>query len=633
MTLAFRLAHMDRQALAFPALLIGAIALGSLVGCSSRADDVGSSSAAATEEEGARLALRTLGGKLPEGRSDATCQSCHDVNKMTIRKWAGDYKTTMAVLKDESKSKADRIAFMRRDPADPRSGFAPSKLGILTAGAHLGASSLVSKERHPMTFAQGQLLAALFEGQDEEYAKFRADALMPIEPSFDRLSAAEYEAVVTWVDKGLPAIETLLVEEARPTTCTDDFDQLKGHVRSVQATNWSTVNKDLHMPMFGCDASGTPLQCFTTKFGANDIFPDATTQEVGKTWSRNGDTFRVLRQLDYTTFFWMRSSADGRFVANGGGPRTDSTRAVIADLGAALAPAGPTTRDIVASASYDPDFFPGGQGFMFQGTTKAGAFCSMSLLRNPSTVKISFDEPECTKLDSVGLYQTVGQVAGDNAISDIFVVNSKFASDNPGLTAADKDLSLTAGPEAAANIHVAVAKGNDADQGYQVMQSTSLPTSFRGDTMMARSGLLLGSRVAGETGALGYAIDKVTYQKSATGYKFSLKTLGRICMPGNKANFSFDERFLVTHHYLTRADFASDAEFAPYAGKGASDLYLADFVTGKKTRISRMAPGQFSLFPHFRSDGWIYFLVRDANTKKETIVATNAALRAIQENP
>ncbi|CAN5854444.1 hypothetical protein BH11MYX4_BH11MYX4_26490 [soil metagenome] len=623
---------MRLHAIALPTLLLAAIALSSM-GCSSTSDDSESSSSAQTEEEGAKAALRTLGAKLAEGRSDATCQSCHDINKMTIRKWAGDYKKTIEVLKDESKSKADRIAFMRRDPADPRSGFAPAKLGILTAGVHLGVSSLVSKDRHPTTFAQGQLIASLFEGQDEEYAKFRADALMPIEASFDRLSASEYEAVVSWIDKGLPEMETLLVEEARPTTCTDDFAQLKDHVRSVRATSWAAVNKDARMPMFGCDASGDPTQCFTAKLGANDIFPDAASSEFGKSWSRNGDTFRVLRELSYTTFFWMRSSADGRFVATGGGPRTDSTRAVIADLGAALAPGGPTTRDIVASASYDPDFFPGGQGFMFQGTSKAGAFCSMSLLTNPNTVKISFDEPECTKLDSVGLYQTVGQVAGDNAISDIFVVNSKFASDNPGLTASDKDLSLTAGPEAAANIHVAVAKGNDADKGYQVMQSVSLPTSFRGDTMMARSGLLLGSRVAGERGALGYAIDKVTYQKSNAGYKFSLKSLGRICMPGNKANFSFDERFLVTHHYLTREDFASDAEFAPYAGKGAADIYLADFVTGQKARITRMAPGQFSLFPHFRADGWIYFLVRDANTKKETVVATDAALRATRANP
>src|SRR4029078_5124115 len=141
------------------------------------------------------------------------------------------------------------------------------------------------------------------------------------------------------------------------------------------------------------------------------------------------------------------------FVADGGGPRIGGTGAFIADLGAALDPAGPKTRDIGVNASYDPDFCPANQGFMFQG---GGKFCSLSLLTNPATTKISLDEPQCSKLDSVGLYQTVGQVAGDNAISDIFVVNSTFASDNPGMTASDKDLQLTAGPEATVNVHVGV---------------------------------------------------------------------------------------------------------------------------------------------------------------------------------
>ena len=29
-----------------------------------------------------------------------------------------------------------------------------------------------------------------------------------------------------------------------------------------------------------------------------------------------------------------------------------------------------------------------------------------------------------------------------------------------------------------------------------------------------------------------------------------------------------------------------------------------------------MKPGQYALFPHFRSDGWIYFLVRDKNNEQ-----------------
>jgi hypothetical protein len=342
---------------------------------------------------------------------------------------------------------------------------------------------------------------------------------------------------------------------------------------------------------------------------------------------------RVLRELPYTTFYWMRNSSDGRFVANGGGPRTDGARAVIADLGAALDPAGPRSRDILAQASYDPDFSPRDDWFMFQGTSRSGALCSMSLLRNPATTKITFQEPECSKLDSVGLYQTVGQVVGDNEVGDSFVVNSKFASDNPGLTARDHDLPMTAGPDAAVKIAVAIPLGNDADEGYQVRQTVELKTPFKGDTMMARTGHLIGSRVAGESGPLGYAIDKVSYTRTDTGYKFSLRQIGRICMPGNKANFSFDERFLATHHYLTRADFESDEAFAVYAGKGAADIYVADFVTGEKTRVTNMAPGQFALFPHFRSDGWLYFLVRDGNTRKEYVAAIDYAIRAERATP
>ncbi|MGE0872527.1 MAG: hypothetical protein AB7P03_28485 [Kofleriaceae bacterium] len=34
------------------------------------------------------------------------------------------------------------------------------------------------------------------------------------------------------------------------------------------------------------------------------------------------------------------------------------------------------------------------------------------------------------------------------------------------------------------------------------------------------------------------------------------------------------------------------------------------------------------IYPHFRSDGWIYFLVRDELNGVEYVVASDAALRA-----
>jgi hypothetical protein len=611
--------------------LLSVLSLAVLAACSASQDDAESAESAQTDEDVARGALRTLGAKLPnEERSDATCQNCHDPNKLTLKKWAGDYAATVAFISDESKSVDERINYMRRNPADPGSGFAPSKLGVLTAGTHFTGSSTVDPTRHPLTYKHTQVLKKLFAGKEDLLKQFRVDTLMPIEVSYDRLSASEFERILTWVDKGMPKLEELLIEEPRPTTCTDDFTGLKDHVRAVRSTNWQAVNKDARLPMFAC-AGDDPLKCFDQKTAdGKSIFPESRETEIAKTWSRNEDNFRVLRTLEYMTSFWMRTSPDGRFVGNGGGPRIDNTGAVIADLAAALDPAGPKTRDIGVSASYDPDFFPANQGFMFQG---GGKFCSLSLLKNPATKTVSLDEPQCSRLDSVGLYQTVGQVVGDNAISDIFAVNSTNAADNPGLTASDKDLRLTAGPEASVKIHVGVARGNDADEGYQMKQHVTLATPFKGDTMMSRTGQLIGSRVAGETSTLGYALDKITFVPGGDGYRFSLKQVGRICMPGNKANISFDERFLVTHHYLTREDFPSDEAWAPYKEKGAADIYMADFVTGKKWLVSRMAPGQFALFPHFRSDGWLYFLVRDANTKKESIVASDSAIRAVLANP
>ena len=360
--------------------LLSLLAAGSLVACSrgpvqgERADE-----AALTDADMAKTALQNLGAKIPG--AEGNCTQCHDINKATLRQWAASYKTTLAFLADESKSIDARIDFMRRDPTDSHSGFAPSKLGFLTAGAHLGESGLVSETKHPTAFAQGKLLAKLFAGRDEEYARFRSDARMPIEPLFDRLDAAQYESIASWVEKGMPKLDELLQEEARPTTCTEDFTELSAHVRSARAETWAVVNKDNRMPMFACDASGDPLGCFQQKFNTQEIFPDAKNLAFGKTWATDGATVRMLRALEYRTFFWMRTSANGQFVSNGGGPRTDGAGAVIADLGPSLSPSGPKTRDIAAQASYDPDFSPRDDWFMFQGTARSGAeFCVANCL-------------------------------------------------------------------------------------------------------------------------------------------------------------------------------------------------------------------------------------------------------------
>jgi Tol biopolymer transport system component len=105
-----------------------------------------------------------------------------------------------------------------------------------------------------------------------------------------------------------------------------------------------------------------------------------------------------------------------------------------------------------------------------------------------------------------------------------------------------------------------------------------------------------------------------------------------LCVQGGKPTFSYDERWLVFHRYVTESDaqelgFASadDAGFQSYLENGSSNLYLVDLTTGNIARLTDMPPGKFALFPHFRSDGWIYFAVRTL-AKQEFFAATDAAI-------
>ena len=86
------------------------------------------------------------------------------------------------------------------------------------------------------------------------------------------------------------------------------------------------------------------------------------------------------------------------------------------------------------------------------------------------------------------------------------------------------------------------------------------------------------------------------------------QALGTFCFSGAKANISYDERFFVTHHH----DGAK------------SDIILVDLMDGQSYDITNMPDGSRALFPHFRSDGWFYFLVRSG--EEEYIVANDYAL-------
>lgn len=70
------------------------------------------------------------------------------------------------------------------------------------------------------------------------------------------------------------------------------------------------------------------------------------------------------------------------------------------------------------------------------------------------------------------------------------------------------------------------------------------------------------------------------------------QSLGRHCVQGAKPAVSFDERFMVFHHYVGANDYAdlgygsaSDPAFQAILAAGSSNIVVVDLVTGAWTRV------------------------------------------------
>ena len=164
--------------------------------------------------------------------------------------------------------------------------------------------------------------------------------------------------------------------------------------------------------------------------------------------------------------------------------------------------------------------------------------------------------------------------------------------------------------------------------------ATSVAVPLEGDTVISPSAKLLVSRANGSGGQQsGYILRKLVATPNGGSYSVDVPEIARYCERGGKPAISYDERWMVYHHYVEANDWASlgyasasDPGFVALRNSGAANLFLLDLPTGTVRRITTMNPGQYALYPHFRSDGWIYFLVRDRNRGVENIVASDAAL-------
>jgi hypothetical protein len=281
---------------------------------------------------------------------------------------------------------------------------------------------------------------------------------------------------------------------------------------------------------------------------------------------------------------------------------------------------------VTINAAYDPAWFPDNSGFMFQGGPRNA--CGQAVLTaNP--LEITMSEPECSNLQTVGLYQQVGAALNGG---DYFAIESRFVSDDGGHEVTQRDPSAHFTTSGYLGFIPMVFDGTS----YSAKTQVSVGTPFEGDAVMSPSTKLVITRVAGPNERqLGFVLREVNATPAGNSYSIEAPEIARYCLSGGKPAFSYDERWVVFHHYVTSADAvslgftgANDPAFQPYLQNGAANVFLMELSTGETRRLTNMQPGQYALFPNFRSDGWVYFQVRDLATQHEYIVASDAALLA-----
>jgi hypothetical protein len=585
-------------------LSVAGAALGLLSSCrattpsASLADD--SAVPAASADQG--LALVQL--------VDESCSGgCHGddtkVDLETLKRWADATKATKVCLD----SKTDPAA--RVTDCIGSSGY--SGLGMYRALAHDAFFGDMLRDA-------GTPAA--------QVTRFKRNAFMP--------RTSNVNAPGPFGDQAMAVVELFAAEagtyvtliKARPeasaggSACVESITpELVAHLTGAEngsIRTWKQWHIDNKTPMYGCPERNSfpadPSLCLTDK----PEKPEWANAAAGR--------LRLLRELPGQSSYWMRSSADGRFVGNGG-PFVEGYSGAIDDL----ARAG---RRIGISMPYDPAFTPATgakvkkdwQRFFFVGTT-----CPLSLLEDAQRVGVDTYDPStgCQQFDDIGTYQSVGIDLG-NPDRMIVVAPEPYVADDGGRTDTTFSTPLAFGDSVLA-IH-SLAKAADGS-GRTESTRVSVPMKGESQTQLSPSGMLVVNRFGsrgGESpseedlGRIGYRVRFLSkMQQAGVSYDGDLdETASTICMRGNKATSSFDDRFLVTHHFTDATVDAANA------GR-SSNINLFDLKTKRLVQITNMPVGSFALFPHFRADGWIYFLVREhrSGVRRDYIMASDAALK------
>jgi hypothetical protein len=589
-----------------------------------------------------RQALAVLRGDGAGGKG--RCSGCHAIARPTLSLWA--YRTrafssaclgrttlenqaqvdqTYRCMIEHATAGLSELGAVppKKEPV-PKKGFlAPAAVGIYAAAAHLPWFSFLIENASEL---QPDARAA----RD----RFIQRVGMP-RGQGARLTQEEFDLLAEWFGRDLPGMLELVPEEPGEPCVPGLSPELAADLDELAQVGWRAKNLETPLLMFGCAAGDVGSACLKR-------LPSASDSAFGTGWSGAvpGSTIRVL--YDNTdnpaTFFWSRSSADGRYVASGLAPDVEASKAAAGLSGQFVDLSG--TRRMLADFAYDPTFFPDNSGLLVQGSQAGGSLlCNQSVLDGRFDT-ITTERDGCTSpAANIGLYQQLATALDGR---DYWAVDGLFESDEPGFAPRLNNPFAPFAGDTALNFTPVINQGNAFEVGKPIV----VPAPFQGDPALSPSGRLLVTRTRGaerlvldEFGPFitatqsGYSVYRVNTTRDGKARSVALERAGQICMEGGKGTFSYDERWLVTYRYITAADAielgfenAESAAFADYAKRGGANIYLIDLKSGQTTRITNMAPGQYALFPHFRSDGWIYFVVRSSD-ETELFAASDAALR------
>jgi hypothetical protein len=431
--------------------------------------------------------------------------------------------------------------------------------------------------------------------------------------------------IVEWFDRGLKDSETfertlrdvLYEPDERPSECTPRISEgLKKHIRAMNGQGWTMKNALDGVQMFGCDGDTIPGWP-DTSLGCLTQYPENAEWAAPYEGPAAGSKLRVLvKSLGFNTSFWTRSSADGRFVGNGGGTLSSAT---VTDL-------AKSTEDkpfhIPVIANYDPGFMPDNSTFMYQGTRVGAGFCPQDMLLNPpmqdgQPVPITFEESGCAGADNIGTYQHLG-TALDGGLS--LAAKGQYTSDPGPPTYTNRNPTAAANQNATTEITPIARNGI----GFKFLERTEKVTPFEGDTVVSPTGKVMSFRVGADDNTM-LAVRLRLIDMEPQGDTFALKfgepddEWSELCIDGAKTSHSFDDRFLTIYSYG--------------GTNGKADVYVFDLYDGQKYQVTNMPEGVYALYAHFRSDGWLYFLINDTNTGTEGVAASDIALHLYKNKP